>query len=58
MATVFSITNHMVVYKTTSKSYMQYIIIYKYNMWPKVFSATCKKIPINQPKPYFYKKLL
>ena len=27
---VFSITNHMIVYKTTFKSYMQYIIIQLY----------------------------
>jgi hypothetical protein len=34
---VFSITNHMIVYKTTFKSYMQYIIIQLYLYFKKCF---------------------
>ena len=34
---VFSITNHMKIYKTTFKSYMQYIIIQLYTYFKKCF---------------------
>jgi hypothetical protein len=34
---VFSITNHMIIYKTTFKSYMQYIIIQLYTSFKKCF---------------------
>ena len=34
---VFSFTKHMIVYKTTFKSYMQYIIIQLYTYFKKCF---------------------
>ena len=34
---VFSITNHIIIYKTTFKSYMQYIIIQLYTYFKKCF---------------------
>ena len=34
---LFTITNHMIIYKTTFKSYMQYIIIQLYTYFKKCF---------------------
>ena len=34
---VFSITNHMIIYKTTFKSYMQYIKLQLYTYFKKCF---------------------